>query len=145
MKIVIGSDHAGFDLKQKIISHFKNIDFKDVGPYDSSSCDYPDYISKVALKVQKKEVNLGIAICGSGIGASIVANKIKGIRAALCFNEYMGEMSKKHNNANVLVLGSRIIKPDLALKITQKWLSASFEGGRHQARIEKIMSLEKIS
>jgi ribose 5-phosphate isomerase B len=143
MKISIGSDHAGVDLKNLIINSVKDIDFIDVGTNSTDSCDYPDYILKVASTVKKGEADLGIAICGTGIGASIVANKVKGIRAALCFNEFMAEMSKRHNNANVLVLGARVIGVDLALRIVERWLKSEFEGGRHQRRLDKIAAIEK--
>ena len=142
MKIVIGSDHAGVNLKKIIKDDIKNINFVDVGTDSEESCDYPDYISKVAVMVKRGDVDFGIAICGTGIGASLVSNKVKGIRAALCFNEFMAEMSKRHNNANVLVLGARVIGTDLALRIVEKWLETDFEGGRHQRRLDKISQLE---
>ncbi len=143
MKIAIGSDHAGVELKAAIIKEFADINFEDLGPFSDESCDYPDYVSKVAFKVRDGEVDSGIAICGSGIGASIAANKVKGIRAALCFNGYMAEMTKRHNDANVLVLGARIIGLDIAMEIVKRWLEASFEAGRHQRRIDKIAALEE--
>lgn len=145
MKIVIGSDHAGVKLKKLIIDNYSNekIDFMNVGTDGEDSVDYPDYISKVGEAINKKDADLGIAICGTGIGASIVANKTRGIRGALCFNEFMAEMSKKHNNANVLVLGARVIGDDLALRIVDTWLKSDFEGGRHQRRIDKITNMEK--
>ena len=142
MKLVIGSDHAGIGLKKVIVETFNDIDFDDVGTYSTDSCDYPDYSKKVAEKVQSGEVDAGIVICGSGIGASIAVNKCSGIRAALCFNEYMAEMSKRHNNANVLALGARIIGEDVALAIVKRWISSEFEGGRHQRRIDKITMIE---
>ena len=142
MKVAIGSDHAGFELKKMIKGKIEKIEFIDVGTFSEESCDYPDYISKVALSVKDGEAELGIAICGTGIGASMTANKVSGIRAALCFNEFMAEMSKMHNNANVLVLGSRVIGSDLAIRIVERWLKSSFEGGRHQRRIDKIAEIE---
>ena len=144
MKIVIGSDHAGVKLKKLIIDNYSNekISFLDVGTDSEESVDYPDYISKVGEVIIKKEADLGIAICGTGIGASIVTNKMAGIRGALCFNEFMAEMSKKHNNANVLVLGARVIGDDLALRIVDTWFKTDFEGGRHQRRIDKILKIE---
>jgi len=142
MKIAIASDHAGFALKKTIISHFRDIDFDDCGTYSEESCDYPDYISQAAVKVRDNAADRGIVICGSGIGASIVANKVKGIRCALCFNCYMAEMSRRHNNANILAFGSRVIGEDIALRIVDVWIKTEFEGGRHQRRIDKITNLE---
>ena len=143
MKIAIGSDHAGVALKACIKSQFAEMDFIDVGTHSEESVDYPDYISQAALKVQKGEAPLGIVICGSGIGASIAANKHKGIRAALCTNEYMAGMSRRHNDANILALGARIISEECALSIVKIWLHTSFERGRHQRRIDKITLIEK--
>ena len=145
MKIVIGSDHAGVKLKKLIIDKYSSekIDFLDAGPDSEESVDYPDYISKVGESIKKGEADLGIAICGTGIGASIVVNKIKGIRGALCFNEFMAEMSKLHNNSNVLVLGARVIGEDLALRIVETWIKTDFEGEeRHERRIDKIKKIE---
>jgi ribose 5-phosphate isomerase B len=142
MKIVIGSDHAGFRLKEKIQKSIEGVEFTDVGVNSEDSCDYPDYISKVARMVMDGGAEFGIAICGTGIGASITANKHRGIRAALCQNEFMAEMSRRHNNANVLVLGARVTGEDLALSIARKFLASSFEGGRHQKRLDKITAIE---
>ncbi|MGB4268917.1 MAG: ribose 5-phosphate isomerase B [Spirochaetota bacterium] len=144
MKIAIGNDHAGVELKQYIMQHFKEHDFINVGTDDVQSCDYPDYIKLVAELVQKKQVDCGIALCGTGIGASIVANKFKGIRAALCTNEFMATMARRHNDANVLVLGARVVGMDLALHITAAFLEGMFEGGRHQRRLDKIAQIETI-
>lgn len=144
MKIAIGSDHAGVNLKEIIKSSFKNIDFTDVGTHNKDSCDYPDYIGLVAREVLSGSSEKGIAICGTGIGASIVANKFPGIRAALCTNCFMAEMSRRHNDANVLVLGARILGEDLALRIVQIWISSPYEGGRHQRRLDKIAEIEKL-
>ncbi|MCP4138605.1 MAG: ribose 5-phosphate isomerase B [bacterium] len=143
MKIALGSDHAGIKLKQLILDKFTDIEFEDVGTYTEESTDYPDWISIVGTKIQDGEVEAGIVICGTGIGASIVANKIKGIRAALCHNGHLAEMAKKHNNANVLALGARVIGDDLALKIVETWLTTPFDGGRHQRRLDKISALEE--
>jgi ribose 5-phosphate isomerase B len=142
VKIGIASDHGGFKLKKAIIKHFKEIEFEDVGTHSEESCDYPDYISRVCYKIQNNELEYGIVICGTGIGAAIVANKIQGIRAALCCNEFMAEMSKRHNNANVLALGERVLGEEFALRIVDRWLGSSFDGGRHQRRIDKINQLE---
>ncbi len=141
-KIAIGSDHAGFALKSLVMSAIKNVEFIDVGTNSEDSCDYPDYISRVAEMVQKREADAGIAICGTGIGASITANKYDSVRAALCVNEFMAEMSRRHNDANVLVLGARVIGSDLALRIVERWIETPFEGGRHQRRLDKIAAIE---
>lgn len=143
MKIVIGADHAGLGLKEKIMEAVKGVDFADVGTYSEESCDYPDYITKVALAIRKKEADMGVALCGTGIGASITANKFRGVRAALCTSEFMAEMSRRHNNANILVLGARVTDEELAVKIVKKWLVTPFEGGRHQRRLDKITRIEE--
>ena len=141
-KIAIGSDHAGVSLKKKIIEFFDSIDFEDIGTNSTESCDYPDFAAAVGYMVRDGVCDCGIAICGTGIGASIAVNKIEGIRAALCFNEFMAEKSMEHNNANVLVLGARVIGEDLALSIVKKWLDTPFSNGRHQRRIDKITAIE---
>lgn len=141
MKIGIASDHGGFALKQKLIDHFKNIELIDHGTYSRDSCDYPDFVEKLCEKIQSNEISCGIIICGTGIGVSIAANKMKGIRAALCCNEFMAEMSRRHNDANVLALGARVIGDELAIRITETWMKSSFDGGRHQNRIDKIALL----
>ena len=145
MTIGIGSDHAGFKLKSQIIEQFQNegISFIDFGTDSMDSVDYPDFIFLVAKAVAEKEVDSGIVICGSGIGASIVANKINGIRAARCESEYVARFSRLHNDANVLALGERVLGSDIALAIVDVWLNTDFEGGRHQRRLDKIAELEK--
>jgi len=142
MKIAIASDHAGLRLKNILKKHFTWHEFTDVGTYTEDSCDYPDYAVLAAEKVVSGEVEAGIVICGTGIGISIAANKVKGVRAALCCNEFMAEMSRRHNNANVLALGARVIGDDLAIRITDVWIKASFEGGRHENRVLKIGKIE---
>ncbi|MBN2159497.1 MAG: ribose 5-phosphate isomerase B [Spirochaetes bacterium] len=142
MKIGIASDHGGFLLKEAVKRSFSKIEFDDVGAYSEESCDYPDYISKACAKIQNGELEYAIVICGTGIGASMAANKMSGIRAALCCNEFMAEMAKRHNNANVLALGARVLGEELAFNIIDRWLNTSFEGGRHQRRIDKIHRLE---
>jgi ribose 5-phosphate isomerase B len=142
-KIGIASDHGGFALKEAVKRHFKDLDFDDVGTHTTESCDYPDYVSRLCRKIQSGELDRGIVICGTGIGASITANKMNGIRAALCCNEFMADMAKRHNNANVLALGARVLGDEFAMRIVARWLDASFEGGRHQNRIDKISELEK--
>jgi ribose 5-phosphate isomerase B len=143
VKIGISSDHGGFTLKEAVKKHFSTVEFDDVGTFTEDSCDYPDYVAALCRKIQQGELEYGIVICGTGIGASIAANKMKGIRAALCCNEFMAEMAKRHNNANVLSLGARVIGEELAMRIVDRWLTTAFEGGRHQRRIEKINELEK--
>ncbi len=143
MKIGIGSDHAGFVMKEAIIKFLeeKKTDFIDYGTFKEESVNYPDYALKVSKAVTDGEVDYGILICGTGIGMSITANKVKGIRAALCHNEETAKMSRLHNNANVLCLGGRILEEALALKMVDIWLNTSFEGGRHENRIKLITSL----
>lgn len=143
--LAIGSDHGGFELKNHIIKHLeeKGIEYKDFGCYDEKSVDYPDIAQIVCNSINNGECERGILICGTGIGISIAANKIDGIRAAHCHDVYSAQMSKRHNNANVLCMGGRVIGSELAFMIVDNWLNAEFEGGRHAARIEKIHSLEK--
>jgi len=142
MKIAIASDHAGLRLKNILKRHFTEHEFIDVGTHTEDSCDYPDYAVLAANKVVSGEAEAGIVICGTGIGISITANKVKGIRAALCCNEFMADMSRRHNDANVLALGARVLGDDLAIRITDVWIKASFEGGRHQNRVSKIGKIE---
>lgn len=142
MKIAIASDHGGFRLKEAIIRYFTGIQFDNVGTHSEDSCDYPDYVEKACVKIQSGEVEYAIVICGTGIGASIAANKMQGIRAALCCNEFMADMSRRHNNANVLALGARVLGDELAIRIVERWMASPFEGGRHQHRIDKIHELE---
>ncbi len=142
-KIFIASDHAGFELKIKLINKFKSeYIFSDLGADTSDSVDYPDYASVLSEKIQNNEGCFGILICGSGIGMSIVANKFKKIRAALCINEEMAKLSRKHNNANILVLGSRLISYEEAIKCFIMFFKSKFEAGRHQARLEKLNRIE---
>jgi len=145
MKIAIGSDHAGFRLKEKIKQFLlsKGYEVLDFGTNSTDSTHYPLFAKEVAKAVQEKRADYGILICGSGIGMSITANKFPGIRAALCLNEYMARMSRMHNDANVLCLGDRVVGDELALSIVETWLSTSFEGGRHQERIKLIEEIEK--
>ncbi len=142
MKIAIASDHAGLRLKTILKNHFTGHDFIDVGTHTEDSCDYPDYAVLAGEKVVSGEAEAGIVICGTGIGISIAANKVKGVRAALCCNEFMAEMSRRHNDSNVLALGARVLGDDLAIRITDVWLKASFEGGRHEKRVLKIGKIE---
>lgn len=144
MKIAIASDHAGYELKEKIKQALESlrVEYEDCGTTGSESVDYPDYAKKVADFVQSGA--RGILCCGTGIGMSIAANKFKGIRAALCSDAYMARMSREHNDANVLVLGARVLKDfDEATGIVKAWLDADFEGGRHQRRLDKIRDFEQ--
>jgi len=140
MSIAVGSDHAGYDLKEKVKQYLKNqnIEVKDLGCFKDEQLEYPDYAVKVAKSVVSGENEYGIIICGTGIGISITANKIKGIRAALCCSEYMAQMARQHNNANVLAMGGRTTSDEEAEKIVAAFLNTDFEGGRHANRVEKI-------
>ena len=138
-KIVIASDHAGFELK-KIFIDSSNIKSRllDLGPFSSESVDYPDYAKKLSLLIQNNEYKKGVLICGSGIGMSMVANRFDNVRAALCMNHEMARLSRQHNNANILVLGSRLISAAEAIKCLIVFLDTNYEGGRHQARLDKF-------
>lgn len=140
LKIAIGCDHGGFDLKQKIIDYLKarDIEFEDYGIYIKEASDYPEIAKKVSEEVAKGRFGKGILVCGTGIGMSIVANKFKGIRAALCGDTYSARVSRAHNNANILCLGARVVGEYLALDIVDTWLKTNFEGGRHKKRIDMI-------
>ncbi|PJZ71266.1 ribose 5-phosphate isomerase B [Leptospira perolatii] len=141
-KIGIASDHGGFELKEYLRKELGNgIEIVDYGTKDETSVDYPEVIGNACKKVISGEVEGLIALCGTGIGASIAANRMKGIRAALCHDEFTAEMSRRHNNSNVLVLGGRILGKELAIRIAQKWLSTSFEGGRHERRVGQLETL----
>jgi ribose 5-phosphate isomerase B len=145
MKVAIGSDHGGLQLKQEIIRYFEEngINYEDCGAYRDTSVDYPDYAAIVGGKIVANEADLGILVCGTGIGMSIAANKLHGIRAAVVSDEYSARMSREHNNANILCLGERVVGRDLALSIVKVWLAAEFQGDRHARRIDKIKKLEE--
>ena len=140
INVIIGSDHAGFELKLKIIENkFKEkINFSDVGTFTRESVDYPDYGKLVAQKVDSGKFLIGVLICGSGVGMSIVANRYKNVRAALCINENMAKLSRQHNDANIIVLGSRLISFEQAIKCLEGFFFTNFEKGRHIARINKL-------
>jgi len=142
--IAIGSDHGGFELKEKIYKYLKDngYDIKDFGIYENKSVDYPDIAKVVCESILSGECDKGILLCGTGIGISIAANKIRGIRAALCSDIYSARMTKMHNNANVIALGGRVLGEDVAIEIVKAWLGSEFEGGRHEKRIQKITDLE---
>ncbi len=145
MKIAIGSDHAGFELKEKIKKFLEELGYKykDFGTNSNESVDYPDYGLKIAESVAKKECDRGILICGSGIGMCMTANKVSGIRAALCHNIETAKLSREHNDANVLTFGSRMINEKTAKDMVKVWLKTEFLGDRHLRRINKMKDIEK--
>ena len=143
-KISIACDHGALTLKAVVKEHLqkKGYEVADFGTYSADSCDYPDYAAKVGHAVVGGEAELGILVCGTGLGISIAANKIKGVRAAVCGDVYSAKMSREHNNANILALGERVTGVGLAEMIVDAWLAAEFAGGRHARRVDKIMALE---
>ena len=140
MKIAIGSDHAGFSYKEAIKELFKkqDIEFRDFGPDSEESVDYPDYAHPVAEAVEQKQVDLGVLLCGSGNGINMTANKHQGIRSALCWNTDLAALARQHNDANILALPARFIDLQKAFDIVDTFLNTSFEGGRHERRVNKI-------
>ncbi len=145
MKIAISSDHGGNQLRQEITQLLseRGIEFEDFGPTTDDSVDYPDFASPVCQGVAEGKFDRGILICGTGIGMSIAANKVKGIRCALVHDLFSAKATREHNDTNVLAMGERVIGPGLAREIVATWLDTSFEGGRHERRISKLMDLEK--
>ncbi len=144
MKIAIGSDHRGYDVKRRVISVLENLGHEvlDVGPQKRESVDYPDYAFQVALAVSEGRVDRGILICGTGIGMCIAANKVPGVRAAPCHDSITAEMSRRHNDANVLCLSADLLGEELIDRMVKIWLETDFEGGRHARRVEKIVRFE---
>ena len=142
--LAIGSDHGGYELKQAVMKHLaeRGVEYRDYGTYTPESCDYPDYGAAVGRAVASGECERGIVICGTGIGISMAANKIDGVRCALCGDCFSAEMARAHNDANVLALGARTLGEGLALKIVDTFLDGEFQGGRHARRVAKIMALE---
>ena len=142
--IALGCDHGGFALMQEIKSHLDELglEYRDFGTYSAESCDYPVYAEAAARAVASGECDRGILVCGTGIGISMAANKIKGIRAALCSDCFSAEMTRRHNDANMLALGARVLGGGLALKIVDTFLTTGFDGGRHRRRIDLITALE---
>jgi ribose 5-phosphate isomerase B len=140
MKIAIGSDHAGFEAKDTIVNQVRELghQVEDLGVNSADSVDYPEYAHVVAVKVADGQAELGILVCGSGIGMSIAANKVPGVRAALCGGEYAARMSRQHNDANILCLGARVTGADLIESMVRIFLATPFEGGRHQIRVDKM-------
>ncbi len=147
MKVALGSDHAGYDLKQVIkqLLDELHINYSDLGTDENISCDYSDYAIKVSESVAKKEYDKGILICGTGIGMSIAANKVKGIRAALVENTYSAKLTREHNDSNVLCLGGRVTGVEIAKEIVKIWLSTDFIGGKHERRISIISDYENLN
>lgn len=145
MKIAIGNDHSAVELKNIIMDFLKEKGFEvlNLGTDSTDSTDYPVYGEKVGRAVVSGEADLGIAICGTGLGISLAANKVKGIRACVCSEPYTARMSRLHNNCNVLCFGARVVGSELAKMIVEEWLKTSFEGGRHQRRVDQIMKIEE--
>jgi len=143
--LVIGSDHGGYELKMAILEFLQEraVEYSDYGTDGPDSVDYPDFAATVAKAVSSGEAELGILICGTGIGMSISANKFPGVRAALVHDEFTAQMAREHNNANILVMGGRVLNPDQGKKFVGIWLDAEFEGGRHQNRLDKISAIEQ--
>ena len=139
-KICIASDHAGFRLKESIKDFLinRNISIIDIGPMNENSVDYPDYAKRLSNRVKSKKSDIGILVCGSGTGMAMSANKIKGIRAAVCYNLRSTRLSRQHNDANIISIGSRLTKKNIALKLVSVFLKTKFEGGRHLRRVKKI-------
>ena len=144
LKVAIASDHGGFELKQKIIELLRtlNVSYEDFGSYTADSVDYPDYAFLVGSKVANNDFDRGILICGTGVGISIAANKVKGVRCALVHDVFTAQATRQHNDSNVLAMGGRVIGDELALLIVKIWLEVDFIGGHHSARIDKISEYE---
>ncbi|EAG1224051.1 ribose 5-phosphate isomerase B [Listeria monocytogenes] len=144
MKIAIGNDHVGIELKPVIVAYLQDLghEVDDFGAFSNERTDYPEYGKKVAESVAAGKSDLGILICGSGVGISIAANKVNGIRAVVCSEPYSAKLSREHNNTNILTFGSRVVGAELAKMIVQNWLDAEFEGGRHAKRVEMIARIE---
>jgi ribose 5-phosphate isomerase B len=145
MEIMVASDHGGFDLKNAIVELLaeREIIFTDCGTHDLDSVDYPDYAQRVAESVSAGKADAGILVCGTGIGMSISANKLPGVRAALVHDEFTAQMAKEHNNANILVMGGRILSIEAGKRLVEVWLDTEYEGGRHQNRLDKISVIEQ--
>lgn len=144
MKIVIGNDHTGVEMKQEIRSYLESKGYEviDLGTNDLESCDYPSYGEQVGMAVVNKEADLGIAVCGTGIGIGIAAGKVKGVRVCTCSEPYSARLSRMHNNSNVLSFGARVIGVEMAKMIVDEWLGAEYQGGRHQRRVDLISDIE---
>ena len=144
MKIAIGNDHTAIEMKNAIVDHLleRGFDVLNLGTGSPESCDYPVYGEKVGRAVVSGEADLGIAICGTGVGISLAANKVKGIRACVCSEPYTAKLSRMHNDSNVLAFGARVIGIEMAKMITDEWLDAEYQGGRHQRRVDMVMDIE---
>lgn len=146
MKIILGADHGGYELKNSISEWLKTQghEIKDIGAFSSESVDYPDYSKIVGEEVVKGNFDRGVLVCGSGVGISIAANKVKGVRAVLCHDVVIARLSREHNDTNIIAMGGRFIAKELAYEILNVWINTEFSGGRHSKRIEKISLLEKL-
>ena len=142
MKIAIAADHGGFELKETLKKHYTDAKLTDLGTFSQESVDYPDIAQKMVDSLRRHEADLGILVCGTGIGISIAANRCKGIRAALIYSEESARLAKQHNNANIIVFGGRTMKPEDVIECIDVFLSASYEGGRHQKRLDKLETME---
>lgn len=144
MKIGIGNDHAALEMKNQVMEYLeeKGYEVINYGTNTPESCNYPEFGEKVGRAVVSGEVDCGILICGTGVGISLAANKVKGVRAVVCSEPYSAKLSKQHNNTNILAFGARVVGIDLAKMIIDEWLGAEFEGGRHQTRVDMIMAIE---
>lgn len=144
MKIAMGNDHTAVELKQEIKSYLENQGYEvlDFGTNEAESIDYPVFGERIGRAVVNGEADLGIAICGTGVGISLAANKVKGVRACVCSEPFTARLSRMHNDTNVLAFGARVVGNELAKMIVDEWLNASFEGGRHQRRVEMVMAIE---
>jgi ribose 5-phosphate isomerase B len=147
MKIALGTDHAGYELKERIKAHLieKGHEVRDFGTYSTESCDYPDFIYPAALSVAKGECDRAIVMGGSGNGETIVANKVRGIRCAICWSEEGARLSRAHNDANAISIGAWTVSPELAFRMIDIWIATPFDGGRHARRVQKIVALDKCS
>lgn len=145
MKIAIGNDHVGFELKPLVVEYLEELGHQvdDLGTHSSERADYPYYGKAVGESVAKNENDLGIVICGTGVGISIAANKVKGVRAVVCSEPYTAKLSRMHNNSNVLAIGARVVGSELAKMIIKEWLDAKYEKGRHEKRVQLISDIEK--
>ena len=143
--IVIASDHGGYALKQELMAHLKEkgVEFEDIGTYSEASCNYPEYAERAARGVAEGKYEKGILVCGTGIGMSLAANKIPGIRCALLSDLMSARLCRQHNDSNMMAMGAGVVGTKLALEIVDTWLATDFEGGRHQRRVDKLMALEQ--
>ena len=143
--IAVCCDHGGLSLKKEVLRHLeeKGLEYKDFGTNSPESCDYPDIVKPLCQAIQRGECDKGVIICGTGIGISMAANKMKGIRAALCHDSFSAEFTRRHNNSNIIAFGARVIGPGLALQL-DIFLNTPFEGGRHAVRVQKMMALEQL-